>query len=96
MGAGEGLAVSQLVECRVFAAFPAYVAQSITNFHNADEAGVIVRELREELANRIGLDIALALSGCGGALSLTGRKDWHWIGVQCLYAYLIGIPVSRG
>src|SRR5208337_4887959 len=51
MRAGKRLTVCELVKRRVFAAFPAYVAQSVTDFHNAGQASVIVRKFGEKLAN---------------------------------------------
>lgn len=70
--ADKSAACSDLVKCGVNAALAADMAKPVAHFHNPDQASVVVWEVGEKLANRIGLDVAFVLAGFRGALALAG------------------------
>lgn len=61
-GAGECPAASDLMKCAFDAAFSTDMAQAVADFHDAVKAGVIILELRKEVANRESLNGAFFLA----------------------------------
>ena len=52
MRAGEGAALREFVECRIFAARDADIPKPVADIHDLVEASVVARELGEEFLDR--------------------------------------------